>query len=116
MAAGEAARSGRDRAVDRRDALAWTGAVAMFGVGDAVTTMVGLDAGLVEANPAVVAALGHAHPTLAALVAAKSTVIVAAAALWKRAVATQAYLIPASLAIMGALVVAWNTALVVASP
>nr|WP_255475239.1 DUF5658 family protein [Halapricum sp. CBA1109] len=82
-------------------------AVLAFGLGDLVTTAVGLTTpGVVEANPFVAAFLGHS--VLGALVALKSVSLLIFFAVWWVVPAPHRTGIPLGLATVGIVVTGWN--------
>ena len=88
-------------------ATLWLLAVAFFGVGDALTTGVGLAfADVSEANP-VVAPLVRRSP-VGAIVGTKVAVLAGSYLLWKRIPHPQRVGIPLGLAAVGIAVTAWN--------
>lgn len=100
---------GRLDGLDRRERLAWGGALALFGVGDVATTGAGLALGAVETNPVALAAF-EAVGVWPAMVGVKLAVLGFALGgwwccpSWGRAVA------PGALAGIGAVVVVSNAA------
>lgn len=97
-----------EQVVPRLDADQWwLVAVVWFGIGDLVTTGVGLGhQGVVEANPVVVPLLATA--SLVALVGLKCAVIGGCYLLSKQGPAAVGVGVPVCLATLGALVTAWN--------
>jgi hypothetical protein len=94
--------------VPRLDALQlWLVAVLCFGVGDVVTTSIGLGlAGVVEAHP--VAGSLFQYPPLGVMVALKSVVFGVCYALWAWTPRPHCLGVPLGLALVGVLVTAWN--------
>lgn len=92
----------------RRDSQQlWIIAVLFFGLGDAVTTIVGLRlAAVAEVNPAV--AVLTVQSTLGGILVMKSTFIGACYILWKHTPQAHRVGIPLSLATVGVLVTVWN--------
>jgi hypothetical protein len=85
----------------------WLAAVLLFGVGDVVTTGVGLGtAGVAEANP--VAARLFAWSALGGMIVLKGTVFGVGYALWRRVPHPHCTGVPVGLAAVGAFVTAWN--------
>jgi len=82
-------------------------AVLFFGLGDLVTTLIGLRvAGVAEANP-VVTRLSQ-QPTLGAIVVLKTIVFGTCYLLWKHIPQPHCGGVPLSLATVGVLVTTWN--------
>lgn len=98
----------REWAADRLtpDRVAWSLALLFFGVGDLFTTVWGFRVGLVEANPFITHAVGQ--PSFLLLLAGKSLAFVLAAGIWKLA-NPRPYVVPATLAVGGVLIVGWNS-------
>lgn len=88
------------------DTALWAGAVALFGIGDVVTTTVGLSAGAAEANPAILATLGATG--LVGMVAAKSVAFGLFAAGYYAVPTEYRTGIPLGLVLLGLSVVVWN--------
>lgn len=85
----------------------WLLAALGFGVGDVVTTSVGLGtAGVVEANPLLLASLQPLD--LVTMVALKVAVFAGCYLFWKRIPDPYAIGVPLGLALSGGLVTAWN--------
>lgn len=91
----------------------WLIALLGFGVGDVLTTMIGLSAGhLVEVGPFVAPMINHFGVT--ALVGLKVASFVLAGLLWLATPRPHAVGVPLGLATLGVLVTGWNTYLLVA--
>ncbi|MFB6304278.1 MAG: DUF5658 family protein [Haloferacaceae archaeon] len=96
-----------------RQSLLWAAAVLCYGVGDGATTYVGLRREtVVEAGPVALRALEHAG--FGGVVLVKVVLFLAAFALWRVARTPGRVAIPLGLAVTGALVTAWNAAVLVA--
>lgn len=96
----------------------WVLAIAFYGVGDLVSTIVGLWLGATEGNP-LPAALVDAAPGLvgAAVVLTvwKALVLAGFVLIARRLRPTYRIIVPVTLAVLGVVVVAWNTAVLVAA-
>lgn len=89
------------------DRTCWALGVAFFGVGDLVTTALGVGAvGLAEANP--VAALAIGRHGLLALAALKAVAFAGSYAVWRVLPAPYRVGVPFGLAALGVAVTAWN--------
>lgn len=87
--------------------ILWLAAVAFFGVGDVLTTSIGLEvSGVREAGP-VTGALIETYG-LPSMVAAKTGIICGCYALWAFAPRPSRVGIPLGLAVLGIAVVWWN--------
>lgn len=85
----------------------WLAAIALFGVGDLLTTAVGIGLdGVQEAGP--LTALVIDRYGLASMVALKTGVLGGFYLLWKRAPRKYRVGVPLGLALLGGLVVCWN--------
>jgi len=85
----------------------WVAAVLFFGLGDVVTTFVGLGlAGVAEANPVAVA-LFRQSP-VGATVLLKGTVFGACYLLWRRVPRPHCVGVPLGLTAVGVVVTTWN--------
>lgn len=85
----------------------WPVAVLGFGVGDIVTTVVGLQlVGVVELNPLVIGLLRVS--ALGTMVGLKLLVLCGGYLLWRRLPRTSAVGVPLGLAVLGVVVTAWN--------
>lgn len=95
------------------EASAWVAAILMFGVGDVVTTLVGISAfGAVEASPVagpVVETIG-----LWTLVPLKAATLVAFYGLFTYAPTDYREGVPLGLTLLGSAAVGWNSVLLVA--
>lgn len=89
----------------------WLIAIAFFGVGDLVTTVIGYSiTGVTELSPVISVLLNqHALLTLTTL---KTVVIGAFFAIWKYASLPYAVGIPLGLSILGVVVTLWNTSVI----
>lgn len=95
------------RALADREPLLWLGAVALYGVGDAVTTVVGLSTGRgAEAGP-IAAGLIEAHG-FAGLLLLKVVTVGLFYLLWRLVRTPGRVAIPAALLVVGAFVTTWN--------
>jgi hypothetical protein len=95
------------RSPDGTDRLLWLLAVLAFGLGDLVTTVIGLTTpGVVEANPLVAALLERS--ALGALVALKSASLLIFFAVWRVFPAPHRTGIPLGLVTVGVVVTGWN--------
>lgn len=93
----------------RRQRALWVAAVALYGVGDTVTTVGGLQAGgVVEAGP--VAASFVAASGVPGLLALKGLFFAGTFALWSAVDSEGRVAIPLALAVVGAFVTCWNLA------
>lgn len=94
----------------------WMLAIAFYGVGDLVSTVVGLWFGATEANP-LPAALVDAAPGLvgAAVVLTvwKALVLAGFVLIARRLRPVHRLVVPVTLAVLGVVVVAWNTTVLV---
>lgn len=89
----------------------WILAVLFFGIGDVVTTGVGLElAGVVEVHP--VAAALFQQSTVATMVALKSIAFAGCYLLWRVAPSPSSVGVPLGLAVLGVTVTLWNSAIV----
>lgn len=86
----------------------WLLAFALFIAGDIATTLLGLELGAVEANPLVTQ-----RPTATNMLAAKALVVAVTAFGSQLLVKPYRHAPPASLAVLGALIVTWNTYIMV---
>lgn len=87
--------------------LLWGAAILFFGVGDVVTTSIGLAmSGIYEAGP--VTGLVIAHHGLIAMVPVKIGVLAGCYALWRFTPHPHRVGVPFGLAMLGVLVVSWN--------
>lgn len=87
---------------------AWLIAVLFYGLGDVVTTSIGLGTGGVsEANP-IAALLFHQSP-LTSMVLLKLAAFGICYGLWKRTPHPYSVGVPAGLAFFGVLITVWNT-------
>lgn len=99
-------------ALARHERAIWAAAIALYGVGDTVTTLVGLSlGGVLEAGPV-------AEPTLeafgsAGFVALKLLLLLGFGAVWSRLPAPARMAVPLALATVGALVTLWNGMVIV---
>jgi len=93
--------------VEQRDQLAWLAAIALYVVGDVATTAVGLQIGAVEKNPAALA-LFDAVGLWPAMLLLKGAVLVLVGGLWACTPHEWRAVAPATLAAVGAVVVAIN--------
>lgn len=85
----------------------WAIAVLFFGVGDAVTTGVGLGLdGVVEINP--VAATFFQRSVFATMIALKSVAFAGGYALWRITPSPASLGVPLGLALLGVCVTLWN--------
>ncbi|MFW6320389.1 MAG: hypothetical protein ACOC0Z_00945 [Halohasta sp.] len=101
------------RLLDRQPTL-WLLVVASFGVGDLVSTVVGLRLpGVVEAGP--VAAPVFDRYGLAGMVGLKLVTIVAGYGCWRALPAPHRVGVPLGLAVVGVAVTGWNTVVVSAA-
>ncbi|MFB6156290.1 MAG: hypothetical protein ABEJ34_00415 [Haloferacaceae archaeon] len=90
-----------------RQSLLWATAVLCYGVGDGVTTFLGLRREtVVEAGPVALRALEHAG--FGGVVLVKLALFAAAFAAWRTVRTPGRAAIPLALAVTGALVTAWN--------
>ncbi|MDX1745774.1 MAG: hypothetical protein R3324_07545 [Halobacteriales archaeon] len=85
----------------------WWAALVFFGVGDVVTTAVGLTTGIAAEVGPLVAPVIDAHGILA-LVALKTAAFAASYQLWRLVPAPHNLGVPLGLAALGVLVTAWN--------
>ncbi|QSG02187.1 DUF5658 family protein [Natranaeroarchaeum sulfidigenes] len=101
---------------DEAESALWVLAIAFYGVGDLVSTIVGLWLGATEGNP-LPAALVDAAPGLvgAAVVLTVWKVLVLAGfvLLARRLRSIHRLVVPGTLAVLGVVVVAWNTTVLV---
>lgn len=96
------------------DSWLWLAAIGLFGIGDAVSTAVGLGIdGVYEAGP--VAAVVVAHSGLVGMFLVKAGLFVGFALLWRWTPGPHRLGIPLGLAGLGALVTGWNLAVVLAA-
>lgn len=86
--------------------LLWTGAIVFFGIGDVVTTGIGLSHGAVELHP-IVGPWVEQYRVLA-MVPLKLLVFACSYWLWQRVPAPERIGIPIGLAGIGLLVTVWN--------
>lgn len=85
----------------------WLLAILLFGVGDVVTTAVGLAGGhLVEVGPLAAPVIDHFG--LAALAGLKLAAFAVCVALWRNSRRPSAVGVPLGLVTLGVLVTAWN--------
>jgi uncharacterized protein YaaW (UPF0174 family) len=98
------------RTDDRAAAVtAWLGVALFFVVGDVVTTYTGFAVGAVESNPTAAGIVTVAG--FVGVIAAKLFVVTFAWVCYRRAEVYRVTL-PASLAVAGIVITAWNTAVV----
>jgi hypothetical protein len=96
-----------------RQPLVWGLSVLFYGVGDTVTTAVGLaDGAVAEAGPVAVRVVGHAG--IGGLVALKVGFFFASFGLWYVVRTPGRVAIPLALAVAGVLVTGWNSAVLLA--
>jgi hypothetical protein len=94
------------QALDRQPAL-WVAAVLFYGVGDSLTTAVGLrDGSAAEAGPVAAHAIGYAG--VEGLVALKVGLFAVCFGVWYAVRTPGRVAIPLALAVTGVLVTAWN--------
>lgn len=89
----------------------WLSAIALFALGDAVTTHYGLLWGAYEANSAVVSVVERAG--VAGILAIKAVVCGGAYAAYRLLPSRHAVGIPMGLSLLGSAVVTWNLAILV---
>lgn len=97
------------RTLDRRERLAWGGALALFVAGDVVTTRAGLALGAVETNPVALAAF-DAVGVLPAMLGVKAAVLTVAGLGWACCPTSARVVSPATLAVIGGAVTVANGA------
>lgn len=109
---------GVDATISRRAAGTWSLwglAIAVYGVGDLASTLVGLQLGASESNP-IPAALIELAPGFLAVVAAltlwKAVTMAAFALVAWRLPAPYAAAVPAGLCLIGLTVVSWNASVI----
>lgn len=91
----------------RRQAELWLAALLLYGVGDVVTTVVGVrSADVAEAGPLATAFLDGAG--VYGFVALKFALFAASFAVWRVLDTPGRAAVPGSLAVVGAVVTAWN--------
>lgn len=89
----------------------WALAAAFFGVGDVVTTTLGLVAfGVVEGNPTAAMVLDHAG--LFGMVAAKVVVVAILFGIYAVSPRDIRFAVPVTLATVGTVIVGWNIAVI----
>ncbi len=93
--------------VDHRDRWAWLAAIVLYVVGDISTTAVGLNIGAVETNPAALA-LFEAVGLWPAMLLLKAVVMALLGVLWVCSPEEWRVVVPATLSVVGAVVVANN--------
>jgi len=94
--------------VDHRDRWAWLAAIALYVVGDISTTAVGLNIGAVETNPAALA-LFDVVGLWPAMLLLKASVLSLLGVLWVCSPEEWRVVVPATLSVVGAVVVANNS-------
>lgn len=105
--------------LDLRDAEGplWGLAVAFYGVGDLVSTVIGLWLGAVEGNPlpaVLVDAASGLGGVVFVLTVWKALVLIGFVLLARRLGDPHRIAVPGTLAVLGLLIVAWNSAVLVA--
>ena len=98
----------RSLGVDRRDRWAWLAAIALYVLGDIATTAVGLNIGAVETNPAALALIG-AIGLWPSMLLLKAAVVTLLGGLWACSPQEWRVVVPATLAVLGGVVVAINS-------
>lgn len=94
-----------------RQRVVWAAAILLYGVGDTVTTFWGLSTGgIAEAGP-VAAPLMEAHGRFV-LLGVKAVTFTAFYLLWRLVRTPGRVAVPLALATVGALVTAWNVAVI----
>lgn len=97
--------------LQRRQPTLWLLAVGFFGVGDLVTTAVGLRlSGVIEAGPLVGPLIGRYG--VGSLFVVKTLALVGSYGVWRLVPAPHRIGVPLGLAVLGVVVTGWNTAIV----
>lgn len=92
----------------------WVVAVLCFGIGDVVTTSVGLGLpGVAELHP--VGSVLFEHSPLAAMIGLKTIVLGGCYILWKHTPRPHCIGVPLGLALLGVIATVWNTSVLVGS-
>lgn len=97
--------------LDRRERLAWAGALVLFVGGDVATTLVGLVAGASESNPVALAAFSTVG-VLPGMAALKGGVLGVAGVGWSRSPRWARAIAPGLLAVIGAIATVSNAAVI----
>ncbi|WP_256028312.1 DUF5658 family protein [Natronomonas aquatica] len=101
--------------VGGNDRWVWIAALLLYGVGDTVTTLWGLSTGgVTEAGPVakpLIAAYGHA-----AILGIKTVVFPSFYLVWRALRTPGRIAVPFALAVVGAVVTAWNLLVIVGAP
>lgn len=91
--------------------VSWLFAIAFYAVGDVVSTVLGLWAGATEGNPvpaAVIDALPGLFSVAVVMTLWKAFVVLALVRLARRLPSRYRFVVPAAVALLGIVVVAWN--------
>lgn len=97
-------------AIPRHPVGLWVLAIVIFGIGDVVSTTVGLSLGAVELHPVVGSVLSG--PALGWLIALKALTLGICYVLWRLSRPPYRIGVPIGLTVMGIVVVAWNAYIV----
>lgn len=98
----------------RNERVLWIGAFVLYGVGDTVTTFVGLSVGgVAEVGPIAGPAMEAAGP--GGLLAVKVAIFATFGAFWSLLITPGRAAIPLALTVVGGLVTAWNLLVITTS-